>query len=1046
MVVHEPGDWLAESLQGLAMQDYANLQTLVLITGEEGHELSGEISDRVATALPAAVVRFLGTNPGYGAACNSVLQLVQGDSGFFCFLHDDVALAPDAISRLVDEMYRSNAGAVGPKLVYWDFPQMIQSVGIDVDKFGVPLPIAQDGELDQEQHDAVRDVFVLSSACLMVRADLFRTVGGFNPDLAVVGADVDLCWRLHATSARVVIVPSAVARHRETATRALDDDELFDTNLETEITRVRTVASATSIAHLPFVLAQMVLLAIVRCFILIPTGRARLAVIELRSLLALPFAVGDIRVRRESIAAHRIVDGDEVRALQLRGSSYVTSYFRRRAQTAGLAQAQAVGNNREATPRSAYVLWIILSCIVIIGSRSLLLNGVASVGQMAPVTAGGRQLIASYASGWWSAGFGQVSALPTGIALMASGAVMTLGHMGLFHTLTIVLLPLVGWLGVWRFASVLGTRAARISAVTCYAAVPLPYAAISSGRWGALLVYATVPWIVHLARMLVGHADLDEQRDSEPMVHVVAWRWRTWFASLALVVAAVFAFEPSIFLVMVIVSLVFMIITFLHGTGASWSLRWISVLGGAAAAGIFLNLPWAGTYVRSGWWEAVVGAPVESGRNMGLIGLARFEVGGFTGSTVSILLFAVVVGAVFLVHGSRSGWALRGAGLVVVGLGIAILDDSSLLPVHVSEPAILLVVVAFGMAICAGTIGASIVNDLRHARFGWRQPVSALVAIAFGVGLVPVAINTVNGHWNQPSLALPQLLTQLPDTNIQGEYRTMFIGDARVLPGAPLNFGWGISYSVVHGSAPSIEEAWETPPTRARDNAVSALYGIVRGQTSRAGRLLAPLSVRYIVVPIIDGGQSTRSHPLTAPRGLIDSLSRQLDLRRQYASPDLVIFENTSWVPVRSVLSAAGAASSKLAGASSMIETDIAGATPLPTPKRPEGTITAEVAAGTVHLGVPYTTKWKLTLDGVAVGARPAFGLTDAFDLPTKGKVVLSYSTSVLHTLAVLLQFVAWSVVAFIAVARRRKPRIGPVVTVDNGFVPVIEMLPGGES
>ncbi|MSZ97121.1 MAG: glycosyltransferase, partial [Actinobacteria bacterium] len=533
MVVHEPGDWLAESLQGLAMQDYANLQSLVLITGDEGHELSGEISDRVATDLPSAVVRFLGTNPGYGAACNSVLQLVQGDSGFFCFLHDDVALAPDAISRLVDEMYRSNAGAVGPKLVYWDYPQMIQSVGIDVDKFGVPLPIAEDGELDQEQHDAVRDVFVLSGACLMVRADLFRTVGGFNPDLAVVGADVDLCWRLHATAARVVIVPSAVARHRETATRALDGDEIFDTNLETEITRIRTVASATSLSHVPFVLAQMVLLAIARCFILVPTGRAKLALIELRALAALPFAVGEIKTRREAIAAHRIVDGDEVHALQLRGSSYVTSFFRRRAQAAGVAQAQAVGNVREATPRSAYVLWISLALIVIVGSRSLFLHGVASVGQMAPITAGGRQLLASYASGWWSAGFGQVSALPTGIALMASGAVATLGHMGLFHTLTIVLLPLVGWLGVWRFASVLGTRAARISAVACYAAVPLPYAAISSGRWGALLVYATIPWIVHLARMLVGHADLDEQRDSEPMVHVVAWRWRKWFASLA---------------------------------------------------------------------------------------------------------------------------------------------------------------------------------------------------------------------------------------------------------------------------------------------------------------------------------------------------------------------------------------------------------------------------------------------------------------------------------------------------------------------------------
>ena len=311
--------------------------------------------------------------------------------------------------------------------------------------------------------------------------------------------------------------------------------------------------------------------------------------------------------------------------------------------------------------------------------------------------------------------------------------------------------------------------------------------------------------------------------------------------------------------------------------------------------------------------------------------------------------------------------------------------------------------------------------DLRRARFGWRQPISAVVALAFVVGLVPVSVNTLNGSWSQPSLALPQLLAQLPDVQTSGEYRTMFIGDPRVLPGAPLNFGWGISYSVVNGREPSMEELWENPPTRARDNAVAALYGIVRGQTARAGRLLAPLSVRFIVVPIIDGGQSTRSDPINAPRGLVDSLSRQLDLRRLYASPDLVIFENASWVPVRSMLTTSGAASSQLAGATSMIATDISGATPLPTQTRPEGAIEADVEPGTVHLAVPFSTHWKLTLDGKKIEARPAFGLTNAYDIESAGRIRLGFESSLFHSFAVLLQFAAWCVVAFFALVRPRR-------------------------
>ena len=640
---------------------------------------------------------------------------------------------------------------------------------------------------------------------------------------------------------------------------------------------------------------------------------------------------------------------------------------------------------------------------------------------MAPFGGSVRQLVSSYASGWWGAGFGQVSALPTGIVLIASAGVAALGNMSLLHTLAVVLLPFIGWTGVWRFASVLGTRAARIAAVAAYAAVPLPYSAIASGRWGALLLYALLPWMVHLMRMLVGFADLSPLRESETLVWVSPGIWRRWFAGLTLLVAVAFAFEPAVLLILPLVSVLLFVSSFAHGLHVKWSSRWLAVAAGAVTVGVLLNLPWSATYVRTGWWEALTGVPVESGRNLGLWALLRFSVGGFTLSSVSVLLFAAVAGSLVLVRGARTGWALRGAALVAGGLLVAILDDSALLPAHVAEPAVFLVPVAFGIAVCAGSLGASLNVDVRRGKFSWRQPLGALVAVAFTVGLFPTALNAVDGKWHQPSLTLPQLLAQLPQASSEGDYRTMYIGDPRVLPGAPLNFGWGISYSIMNGPVPTTDEQWEIPPTRARDNAVAAMYGIVRGRTSRAGRLLAPISVRFIVVPVIDGGQSTRSNPIPVPDGLIDALSRQLDLRRKFASPDLVVFENSAWVPVRSVLSPTGAAASKMAGAASMIATNISGALALPHVGRPEDSVTAKVEAGsTVHLAVPYTPRWHVDANGVQVAVRPAFGLTNAYDIPAAGEIRLWFETSTLHFILLLLQFVAWCVFIFVALSRRR--------------------------
>ena len=214
-----PRPWFEETLGSLAEQDYPNLNTLFLARRRARSTRPATTSRGCITArLPDAYVRELGANPGFGAAANEVLRLVEGDNGFFCFCHDDVALEPDTIRALVEELYRSNAGIVGPKLVSWDDAGLLQHVGLGLDRFGEVDPIIEPGEYDQEQHDAVSDVFVLPSACLLVRADLFRALGGFDPAISFHGDDVDLCWRAHLSGARVVVAPQARVRHREELT------------------------------------------------------------------------------------------------------------------------------------------------------------------------------------------------------------------------------------------------------------------------------------------------------------------------------------------------------------------------------------------------------------------------------------------------------------------------------------------------------------------------------------------------------------------------------------------------------------------------------------------------------------------------------------------------------------------------------------------------------------------------------------------------------------------------------------------------------------
>ena len=169
VVTTDPGPWFEEALSSLAAQDYGELSVLVLSIGGDG----AGVTDRVGRFLPDAFVRHLAGRPGYAAASNEVLSMVEG-AAFFLLCHDDVALDPDAVHKMVEESFRSNAGVVSPKFVNWDDPSILLHVGMSCDKTGAVVDRIVEGEVDHGQHDAVRDVFVAPGGCILVRGGPLR--------------------------------------------------------------------------------------------------------------------------------------------------------------------------------------------------------------------------------------------------------------------------------------------------------------------------------------------------------------------------------------------------------------------------------------------------------------------------------------------------------------------------------------------------------------------------------------------------------------------------------------------------------------------------------------------------------------------------------------------------------------------------------------------------------------------------------------------------------------------------------------------------------
>lgn len=1027
VLAHRPESWFAETLAGIASQDYPKLQTVFFITSDSPVE---SLTAQIRQVLPSSIVRVIDGNPGYGPVMNQVLRIVEGESGFFCLMHDDVELRPNALSEMVEELFRSNAGVVGPKLVQWDDPTLLQHVGLGADRIGEIDTLIEPHERDQEQHDAVRDIFFLPSACILVRADLFRELDGFAPDIPFFGEDLEFCWRAHLSGARVIVVPAAVARHRERFDER--NPELSRPELEARH-RVRTVATLSSRLQLPVIMAQLIATSLVEAIVGIFTGGVRASLAVLRAAVAVVLDAKYIVERRGQVRPYRRIAADEIHDLQVRGNARFARFLRnRRAATQQVIMQDRQGVHRLARGSRAMTIAVAgAAAVFLFGSRGIITGGVTALGEMLPMRSGSEsigRLVGGYLSDWSSVGFGAVAAKPTAHVLMALGQILLLGNLALLQTVVVLGAVVVGCLGMASLGAVFANSRARLACAIVYLSVPLPYIAIAQGRLGALLCYAATPWMLRYFTKSSAQQSTNQRSQL--------------FARGVLLAGAVAAFVPSFVIVVALVSVFWLIGDLLAGTKVR-AMIWAALFGAVSTLGAtVVQVPWLNSMIADNAWNGLTGSTTSSGEGIGVINLARLDFGQVRFGAAVLGLYLAVGAGLLIVGAARFVWAARSAAFVVGAGAVIVAADHGLLGISMPEPAVLLVVVAAGLAIASGNVVAAATNDMGREVFGWRQPIGWVVVISVLVSIIPTFVSATDGRWNQPKTSLAQLLVQLPTDPPEGDYINLYIGDARVLqlPSQGIaNGDANISYAVASDGELTLTSRWRGLRTQMNSSLDRAIAAIVSKSTARGGRLLAPLAVRYIVVPLIDGGVSTAENPLPVPTRLLDALSVQLDFRHVYSASDLVIYENAAWLPTLAVLNEATAMLSSQGGDDALLSSSLGAAKALPYAAGITEQSLGELSGGTVHLAAPFTANLRLVIGDAEVAPRVAFGGSTAFDLPVGGPANLVYSTPWLHVLFVFVQLAMWLGLVAISIDARRLRRRwrGSTQRVDVSFTEV---------
>ena len=157
-------------------------------------------------------------NYGFAGGYNKALEAVEAE--YYVLLNSDIEVTKGWIEPIIGFMDQNrDVAACQPKIRSYYEKEKFEYAGAAggfIDKYGYPFcrgRVFQNLETDNGQYDTTTDVFWATGACMFVRADLYREMGGLDASFFAHMEEIDLCWRLKNAGYRICCCPQSTVFH-----------------------------------------------------------------------------------------------------------------------------------------------------------------------------------------------------------------------------------------------------------------------------------------------------------------------------------------------------------------------------------------------------------------------------------------------------------------------------------------------------------------------------------------------------------------------------------------------------------------------------------------------------------------------------------------------------------------------------------------------------------------------------------------------------------------------------------------------------------------
>lgn len=194
----------------------SNVHYEVIIGDDRSTDLTTTITDRVSNIT---VVKA-DENRGFLENCNAAAAVAQGE--YILFLNNDTGVCANWLAPLVNILDKDPAvGIVGPKLLFAD--GKLQEAGGIVWDDASAWNFGRMDDPSKPEYNYVREVDYISGACMLVRGELWRQLGGFDQRyIPAYYEDTDIAFEARAAGYSVVYQPLSQVFHFEGVSNGTD--------------------------------------------------------------------------------------------------------------------------------------------------------------------------------------------------------------------------------------------------------------------------------------------------------------------------------------------------------------------------------------------------------------------------------------------------------------------------------------------------------------------------------------------------------------------------------------------------------------------------------------------------------------------------------------------------------------------------------------------------------------------------------------------------------------------------------------------------------